>query len=118
MPAATARIAATLQRDNVIGFKPPGTAAFPAPVAVALQDGSTYSSPAASIKVSVVSAHALFCDTIPLKSTFSIVKSPMPALVLWSICTVLSRPSHSLPILMVALNASFSLRCKFRNETD
>ena len=47
MPADTAKIAATLQRDNVIDFQPTGTIALHTTVAVALEDGAAYSGPAA-----------------------------------------------------------------------
>ena len=49
MPADTAKIAATLQRDNVIDFQPTGTIALHTTVAVALEDVAAYSGPAASI---------------------------------------------------------------------
>ena len=52
------RIAATLQRDNVIDFQPTGTTALDTSPAVALQDGPAHGSPAASIQVDVVSAHS------------------------------------------------------------
>ena len=51
------RIAATLQRDNVIDFQPTGTTALPAAPAVALQDGPAHPSPVARVKVQMVPAH-------------------------------------------------------------